>query len=70
MHASKGRYLLLYSPDQDAYHIERQSDYDPATANGYTIIARGTYDECCTEYRRWVNLRHVLGETGISEREV
>ena len=33
-------WVLLYSSNQDAYHVETEAEYKSKPANGYTIVSR------------------------------
>ena len=39
-------WVLLYSAEQDAYHIETLGEYFDRPSNGYRLKAQGTRDYC------------------------
>ncbi len=48
-----GPWVLLYSAEQDAYHVETLEDYRRQPTNGYRIVEKTeTYDEAAKRFER------------------
>jgi len=46
-------WVLLYSSNQDAYHVEPEAEYKSKPANGYTIVSRhDSYTDAASSGRR------------------